>query len=38
MPVLDLTDLSFLYYNGSLTTPSRTEEVKWIMFEQPIEM
>ncbi|WP_410429681.1 carbonic anhydrase family protein [Metabacillus litoralis] len=28
----------FFYYNGSLTTPPRTEEVKWIMFEQPIEM
>ena len=31
-------DQSFLYYNGSLTTPPCTEEVKWVIYEQPIEM
>ncbi|WP_028390675.1 MULTISPECIES: carbonic anhydrase [Bacillaceae] len=32
------SDQTFFYYNGSLTTPPCTEEVKWIIFENPIEM
>lgn len=36
-PLLPKDQASF-YYNGSLTTPPCTEEVKWIVFEQPIEM
>lgn len=31
-------DQTSFYYDGSLTTPPCTEEVKWIIFEQPIEM
>lgn len=31
-------DQSSFHYNGSLTTPPCTEEVKWVIFEQPIEM
>lgn len=35
--ILPQTQTSF-HYNGSLTTPPCTEEVKWIIFKQPIEM
>lgn len=29
---------TFFHYDGSLTTPPCTEDVKWVVFEQPIEM
>ena len=35
--LLPQNQMSF-HYAGSLTTPPCTEEVKWIVFEQPIEM
>lgn len=35
--LLPKNQMSF-HYAGSLTTPPCTEEVKWIIFEQPIEM
>ncbi|MCF6410773.1 carbonic anhydrase [Pseudalkalibacillus salsuginis] len=31
-------DQRSFHYNGSLTTPPCTEEVKWVIFEEPIEM
>lgn len=31
-------DQTTFHYIGSLTTPPCTEEVKWVIFEQPIEM
>lgn len=35
--LLPQDQISF-HYNGSLTTPPCTEGVKWIVFEQPIEL
>ena len=35
--LLPQNQMSF-HYDGSLTTPPCTEEVRWIVFEQPIEM
>jgi carbonic anhydrase len=35
--LLPQNQMSF-HYNGSLTTPPCTEQVKWIVLEQPIEM
>lgn len=29
---------TFVYYKGSLTTPPCTEDVQWVILEQPIEM
>lgn len=32
------SDQAYYHYNGSLTTPPCAEDVKWIVFEKPIEM
>ena len=38
LPALLPTNQTSFHYEGSLTTPPCTEEVKWIVLEQPIEM
>ncbi|WP_431801226.1 carbonic anhydrase [Halobacillus andaensis] len=38
LPELLPEDQTTFHYEGSLTTPPCTEEVKWMLFEEPIEM